>query len=59
MTGKTDQDWIDIDYDPKSCTLSLTYDLDSDDAFNAAMNIAGTLNRVWSGLTVNGDVFWK
>lgn len=59
MTGKTNQDWMDIDYDPKSCTLSITYDLDSVDAFNAAMNIVGTHNRVWSGLTVNGDVIWK
>lgn len=59
MTGKTDQDWMDIDYDPKSRTLSLKYDEDSDVASNAAIEIVGTHNRVWSGLTVNGKVIWK
>ena len=55
MTGKTAGDWMSIDYDPASRTLSLSYDEDSDDAFFAATEIMRTHNRLWSALTVNGE----
>ena len=59
MTGKTASDWMSIDYEPASCTLSLSYDKDSDDACCAATEIMRTHDPLWSALTVNGEVIWK